>query len=55
MNEGKKYCSFNTCLRHGRGCDKALTDDLKREIKRRGDFPIEIYMEPPECYKPLED
>ena len=54
----KTWCTFNTCARHGRNCDRALTDDVKREAKRwwgGDDFPISIYMEPPECFKPVED
>ena len=54
----KTYCTFNTCTKHGRGCDMALTDDVKRKAQKSfgGDgFLLKIFMAPPPCFKPVED
>jgi len=48
----KTWCTFYMVCRDGLDCDKALTDDVRREAIEwwGGNPPVCVYAETPECF-----
>jgi len=50
----KTFCEFYKECKLGNGCDRALTDKLKKEAEEwwgSGEFPISYFIEKPDCFE----